>query len=123
MNNEDDKPLLQLGIINPSLYRKNESIANVTGYERSLMGFLNRFDGFFNRFVTLQPGAGGRKVLVDDEPPEGAPLRAPPLHGQRGAADLHRRLLPRHARMLQGCHAPSPKMERKKQLTSNEMIV
>ena len=40
--------------------------------------------------------------MVDDEPREGTLVRAPALLGQRGASNLHRSLLPRHARVLQG---------------------
>ena len=52
----------------------------------------------------MQPWARGGEVLVDGEPPEGAALRAGALLGQRGAADLDRRVLPGHARVLQGHH-------------------
>ena len=55
-------------------------------------------------FASLQPWARGREVVVDDEPPEGAVLRAGALLGQRGAADLDRRVLPGHAGVLQGHH-------------------
>ena len=55
-------------------------------------------------FASLQPWARGREVLVDDEPPEGAALRAGALLGQRGAAGFDRRVLPGHAGVLQGHH-------------------